>query len=81
MWPEEPELRPVHTSVDTDQWLTIIDTVIQSGVDNKDKWKIPVNTKWNFDLFSQLLVDYVDREIVHPVRQYGWPIKRDGDTP
>ena len=50
-------------------------TVLQKGYPNRWGAKVPVESAWNLGLFSQLLQDYEDREVVERLR-YGWPTGR-----
>ena len=64
------------------QWWTTVDEdialhqeVLNKGYPNRWGAKIPVRTKWNLQLFSSLLQDYEDKEVVEWIR-YGWPTGR-----
>lgn len=54
--------------------------VIRSGTFNRYGVRQIVNTRWNLDLFEQMLHGYHDIEIVEWLR-YGWPVGRAWDAP
>ena len=59
--------------VDKDIWLH--NQVIRGGYPNRWGAQIPVESKWNLELFSKLLEGYYDRDITEWIR-YGWPTGR-----
>ena len=65
-----------------EHWLNNNDKDIQKhnkvrkqGYPNRWGAKIPVESKWNLELFSELLQEYPDREVVDWIR-YRWPTVR-----
>ena len=54
--------------------------VTDSGLPNKFGCRIPLNTKFNITLLSDLLVDYWDREILEWL-MFGFSVSRDNDAP
>ena len=61
-------------------WLHTIKQVVDSGKYNYQSCRILVNDKWNFQLLSNLLIDYKDSSILQYL-QFGWPIDRDMEVP
>ena len=55
--------------------LKLHEDVIKGGYPNIWGARIPIETKWDLDLFSRLLENYEDREVVQWMR-YGWPSGR-----
>ena len=49
--------------------------VLEEGYPNRWGARIPIETKWNLDLFEQLLEDYDDKEVVEWMK-FGWPSGR-----
>ena len=77
--PGQPELEMdlgVSNDRDNEQWLRIIELVQLSGDYNKNRCKICVNNRWNFELLDALLSNYHDREVLD-LLQYGWPVEWD----
>ena len=60
-------------SVDKDIWLH--HEVLRLGYPNRWGARIPIYSKWNLQLFSELLKDYEDKEVVEWMT-YGWPSGR-----
>ena len=58
-----------------DEDIKIHQEVLDGGYPNRWGAKRPVKTKWNLELFQELLVEYEDREVVEWIR-YGWPTGR-----
>lgn len=51
-----------------------------TGKFNFQEARVPVKTKWNLELFEQLLTGYHDAQVVEFAR-YGWPVDRDDRVP
>ena len=47
------------------EWLNIINKVIESGLPNAFGLRIQINHAWNFELLQSLLGDYADKVIIH----------------
>ena len=60
-------------SVDAD--LKLHEEVLRGGYPNRWGARRPVHSKWNLELFGQLLEEYEDKEVVEWLR-YGWPSGR-----
>ena len=59
----------------TDKDMDLHQKVCEQGYPNRWEARLPVDTKWNLELFKQLLVDYEDIEVVEWIK-YGWPTGR-----
>ena len=59
--------------------LLLTHRVIQSGVHNRYGCRIPLDTCWNLPLFSSLLNDYHDQDLIEWMT-YGFPISRSETT-
>ena len=66
----DPEME---TSVDED--LALHKAVLEKGYPNRWGARIPIKTKWNLELFAELLEEYDDKEVVEWIK-YGWPSGR-----
>ena len=56
--------------------LLLAHKIINSGLPNRYGCRIPVKTKWNINLFSSLLTDYHDQDVIEWLT-YGFPVSRD----
>ena len=55
--------------------IQINQKVLELGYPNRWGARIQVNSRWNLELFQELLQDYEDNEVVEWLR-YGWPTGR-----
>ena len=60
---------------DNDADLSLHAKVWNNGYPNRWGAKQPVNSAWNLSLFSELLHEYEDKEVVQWLK-YGWPTGR-----
>ena len=58
-----------------DRDIKLHQEVMDKGYPNRGGARRPVNTKWNLEKFEELLVNYLDKEVVEWIR-YGWPTGR-----
>lgn len=56
--------------------VMLAEMIQESGRFNFEGLRIPVHSRWNTDLLSQLLINYHDRQVAELIK-YGWPIGRD----
>ena len=70
---EPPWLQQWIAKNDEDVKLNVI--VRRQGYPNRWGARIPIESRWNLEKFTQLLGDYEDKEVVKWL-QYGWPAGR-----
>lgn len=77
------DVTTLHTDkqlVETDYDIMLSNLIVESGRYNFCGDRVPVHSKWNTDLLSQLLTDYHDRAVTEFLK-YGWPVDRDPNIP
>ena len=74
--PESAAVGPAGISGSTQEWVELINTVIQSGLYNYQGCKFQTGHAFNIPLLDSLLVNYHDKHITKFL-QHGRPIPRD----